>query len=68
MKIEEIRGLDDKTLHQEIENMEKELLHLRLGNAIGTVENPVQIRGKRKDVARMKTVLTERKLQTVSKA
>jgi ribosomal protein L29 len=31
-----------------------------MGNAIGTVENPLQIRFKRRDIARMKTVLTER--------
>jgi len=60
MKIHEIREMDDAAIREGIEEREKEMMHLRMGNAIGTVENPLQIRFKRRDIARMKTVLTER--------
>jgi len=62
MSIQEIREMEDGTILQEIGTIEKELLHIRMGNAIGNVENPVKIRQKRRDIARMKTVLRERAL------
>ncbi len=63
MKIKEIREMTDEALVENIANIEKELMHLRLGNAIGTVESPIQIRQKRRDIARMKTLQTQRATQ-----
>jgi large subunit ribosomal protein L29 len=62
MKSEEIREMDDTTIRSEIGSLEKELMSLRMGNTIGTTENPLLIRFKKRDVARMKTVLHERQL------
>jgi len=60
MKVEEIREMNDQEINASIDKLEKELMHLRLGNAIGTVDNPTQIRYKRRDIARLKTVLNAR--------
>ena len=60
MKVDEIREMSEAEIATAIDSLEKELMHLRMGNAIGTVEDPVQIRFKRRDIARLKTVLTER--------
>lgn len=63
MKIKEIREMTNEAIVEHIANIEKELMHLRLGNAIGTVESPIQIRQKRRDIARMKTIQTQRATQ-----
>lgn len=63
MKTEEIRDMDDQVLLEEIDRLEKEIMHHRMANSIGTSENPVEIRFKRRDVARIKTVLRQRELQ-----
>ena len=62
MSIQELREMEDGVIHEEIVNLEKEIMHLRMGNVIGSVDNPIQIRQKKRAVARMKTVLRERAL------
>ena len=62
MDMEKVRELANEDLAKEIDSEEKTLMDLRMGNAIGTTDNPLQIRFKRRDVARMKTVLRERAL------
>ena len=63
MSIQEIREMEDGVIREEIVSLEKEIMHLRMGNVIGSVDNPIQIRQKKRDVARMKTVLRERALK-----
>jgi large subunit ribosomal protein L29 len=62
MKAHEIRELEETVIREEIGKLEKELMSLRLGNPIGLNENPVEIRYKRRVVARMRTILREREL------
>ncbi len=59
MKIEQIREMSSEDLIKEIDSIQKEVMNLRMGNKIGTVDNPLEIRHKRRTIARMKTVLTE---------
>jgi len=61
MKIDEMRDMDSPAILEEILDCEKALMGLRMGNAIGTTDNPLEIRFKKRDVARLKTVLNERK-------
>jgi large subunit ribosomal protein L29 len=63
MKIVDIRDMDNQALLEEIDRLEKEIMHQRMANTIGTSENPVEIRFKRRDVARIKTVLHQRELE-----
>jgi large subunit ribosomal protein L29 len=63
MKIDEIREMNDADLREEIAKAETEIMNLRMGNTIGTVDNPLQIRFRKRDVARMNTVVRERELK-----
>lgn len=62
MDIKEIRKLSDAELVAKIKETKEELFTKRMQQATGTLERPVELRKLRKDVAKMKTVLTERKL------
>ena len=61
MKINEIRKLTTEEINKKIVDSKEELLKLRMKQAIGSLENSARIHELRKDVARMKTVLAERK-------
>ena len=62
MDIKEIRKLSDAELKTKIRETKEELFTKRMQQANGTLEKPVELRTLRKNVAKMKTVLTERKL------
>ena len=59
MKTDEIRGLSRDDLNQRILEMEEELFRLRIQNATGQLENPLQVRQMRRDLARCKTIRGE---------
>ncbi len=60
-KLKELRALDDKELNKRITDSKKELFDLRLKISTGTLEKPSRVDELRKDIARMKTILNERK-------
>ncbi len=62
MNAEQIRDISDRDLRAQLLELQQEAMHLRMGNAIGTSESPVVIRQKRRDIARIKTILRERQL------
>ena len=62
MDIKEIRKLTDKELVEKIRETKEELFTKRMQQANGTLEKPTELRTLRKNVAKMKTVLTEREL------
>ena len=62
MDIKEIRKLSDAELKTKIRETKEELFTKRMQQANGTLEKPVELRTLRRNVAKMKTVLTERKL------
>ena len=64
MKINEIRELSIEELNKKIVEAKKTLFDLRLKQAAGQLEKPSTIRDLRKDVARMKTILHERELNS----
>ncbi|MFA6661624.1 MAG: 50S ribosomal protein L29 [Bacilli bacterium] len=57
---QKIREMDAPTIEKTIEELKQELFNLRLQAAVGKLENTAQIRKDRKQIARMKTILTER--------
>ena len=59
-EMDKIRKLDDATINKNIEDLKKELFNLRLQAAVGKLENTARIGKIKKQIARMKTVLTER--------
>jgi large subunit ribosomal protein L29 len=63
MKINEIRELATQDLVERLEGAVAKLQQLKLNHAITPLENPMQIRQMRRDIARMKTELHQRELK-----
>ncbi len=61
MKVKEIRELTTEQIEAKIVEAKDEIFNLRLKQATGNLEKPSKIHELRKDVARMKTILAERK-------
>lgn len=61
MTAKEIRDLSATELDKSLRDTRQELLNLRLGRQSGQVEKTHLLRVKRKDIARMETILTEKK-------
>lgn len=60
MKSKEIRDLSAEEIQQRIIEEEKEVVALRFQHAIAQLEDPLVLRRKRREVARMKTILLEK--------
>ena len=60
-KMKEFNKLTTEELNKRINDNKEELLKLRMKQATGTLENPARIHELRKDVARYKTILSNRK-------
>lgn len=66
MKTYEIRNLSDDEISKKIDEVHEELFNLRFQKAIGQVKDPNRIKILKKDIARMKTILNERRLSVSS--
>jgi len=60
MKNEDIRKLSDQALKAEIKSVESNLASLKYEHRISPIQNPMQIRKLKKDIARLKTELQAR--------
>ena len=60
MKASEIRKMSASDINKKIAENKTELFELRMKQATGTLDKPHRINALRKDVARLKTVLTEK--------
>lgn len=65
MKVNEIRKLTTEEIVAKIKETKEELFNLRFQQATGNLEKPSRIRDLRHAVARMKTVLNERSLESI---
>ncbi|MBQ4517015.1 MAG: 50S ribosomal protein L29 [Clostridia bacterium] len=63
MKVTEIRDFTNQELESNLADLKKELFNLRFQNATNQLENPMRIVEVKKTIARIKTVLAERKLE-----
>jgi large subunit ribosomal protein L29 len=61
MKIDEIRSKTDTELEFDSAKLKKELFGLRFKSATETSNNPARIRSLRRGLARIQTILHERK-------
>ena len=64
MRAEEIRELSVADIQARIAELEEERFRLRFRGATEPLEDPLQLRIIRKNIARLKTVLRERALAT----
>ena len=60
-KMNELNKLSTGEITKRINDNKEELLRLRMKQATGSLENSARIHELRKDVARLKTVLSSRK-------
>lgn len=63
MRANEIRALSDEQLHQQITDLQQEHFNLRFQLAAYKNPNPGRFRKVKKDIARINTILNERKLE-----
>lgn len=63
MKVKELRDMTNEELNSKLKSLKQELFNLRFSNATGQLNNPMQINACKKDIARIKTILTERELK-----
>jgi large subunit ribosomal protein L29 len=64
VKPAEIRAMDDAKLSQRVESLLAEWRSLRFQEAVGQLTATARTRQIRKDIARIKTIQTEREIET----
>ena len=62
MKISKIKEMSSPELEKELSELKTELFKLRFSLATHGLDNTMRIKEVRKDIARINTVLTERKI------
>lgn len=62
MKINKIREMSSPELEKELSELKTELFKLRFSLATNGLDNPMRIKEVKKDIAKINTILTERKL------
>ena len=63
MKQQEITKMSIEDVKDSIANFTEQLTKLKLSHKVAPAENPLQIRGMRRTIARLKTELTKREAQ-----
>ena len=62
MKINKIKEMSSPELEKELGELRTELFKLKFSLATHSLDNPMKIRDVKKDIARINTVLTQRKI------
>ena len=62
MKIKEIRDLTEQEMRTKRRDIKQELFHLRMQQQAGQLEKSSQIRSLRRDVARIESVFSQRRI------
>ena len=66
MKASDIRARTVDELTEEVDTLAKEIFNLRFQRASGQLENTARVREVRRNIARIKTILGERRRQALS--
>lgn len=61
MRAKDIRAMDDATRTKELHGLLREQFNLRMQNATGQMANTAQLRQVRRDIARIRTIMSEHK-------
>lgn len=65
MKPSEMREKSIVELNNELVALKEELFKLRFQHATNQLENPLKLRGVKRDIARVRTILRERELKGI---
>ncbi|MEJ2580396.1 MAG: 50S ribosomal protein L29 [Acidobacteriota bacterium] len=63
MKAKDIRERSDDELRKTLGDLEEQLFKLRFQKSTGQIENPIKIREVRRNIARVLTVINERRVE-----
>jgi len=61
MKASELRALSEEDLHKQLHELLREQFNLRMQKGTGQLSRPARVQTVRRDIARIKTLMTERK-------
>ena len=64
MKASEARALSHDELEERLVGLKKDLFFLRMQHATNQLDNPIRIAQVRKDIARVKTVIRQKQLES----
>ncbi len=64
MKPSDIREMSEVEIEQRIAEETKELTDLRFRRAVAGLDSPIVLREKRRDIARLQTVLAQKRAET----
>ena len=67
MELNKIREMSDMELNAELLKMKKDLFNLRFQHVTGQLENPLNLREMKRDIARIKTIIREKELEAQAK-
>ena len=62
MKLNKIKEMSSPELEKELGELKAELFKLKFSLATNGLDNPMKIKSVKKDIARINTILTERKI------
>ncbi len=68
MKAKEVRQMSDAEMDKKIKELKSELFNLRFQLATGQLDNPMRIKGVKKDIARIMTIAKERAISVNKEA
>jgi large subunit ribosomal protein L29 len=63
MKADKVREMSDDELRSKERELQEQLFRLRFQKNLGQLDNALKIRETRRDIARVKTVLRQKKTQ-----
>jgi large subunit ribosomal protein L29 len=66
MNAQDVRAKTEDELTQQVDELRKEQFNLRFQRASGQLENTARVRQVRRDIARIKTILAERRRKAAS--
>ncbi len=66
MKTSEIRELSIKEIEERLDNEQLSLVRQKLNHAISPLDNPMKIKESRRNIARLKTILNQKKMNEQS--
>lgn len=64
MKASELLKMSNEELNKKLKELKEELFNLRFQHAVNQLENPMRISAVKKDIARVKTVLTQKEMNS----
>ena len=65
MELKKMREMTEAELNAELLKMKKDLFNLRFQHVTGQLENPIKMREKKREIARVKTIIREKELAKV---